>query len=193
MENPTIVVLTDRNDLDGQLFATFSQSQALLRQEPIQARDRAHLRGLLQTASGGVYFTTVQKFLPEDGERQPALSERRNIVVIADEAHRSQYGFKARVDQKTGEVSYGFAVHMRDALPAASFIGFTGTPVELDDKNTIQVFGDYISIYDIRRSVEDQATVPVYYESEKSISRIGIWPVSRSRHSRAGKVALVSA
>lgn len=165
MENPTIVVLTDRNDLDGQLFATFSQSQALLRQEPIQARDRAHLRELLQTASGGVYFTTVQKFLPEDGERHSALSERRNIVVIADEAHRSQYGFKARVDQKTGEVSYGFAVHMRDALPAASFIGFTGTPVELDDKNTIQVFGDYISIYDIRRSVEDHATVPIYYEN----------------------------
>jgi len=165
MENPTIVVLTDRNDLDGQLFGTFSQSQALLRQEPIQARDRAHLRELLQTAAGGVYFTTVQKFLPEDGERKPALSPRRNIVVIADEAHRSQYGFKARVDQKTGETSYGFAVHMRDALPGASFIGFTGTPVELDDKNTIQVFGDCISIYDIRRAVDDHATVPIYYEN----------------------------
>jgi type I restriction enzyme R subunit len=165
MENPTLVVLTDRNDLDGQLFGTFSKSQALLRQEPIQARDRSHLRELLRTAAGGVYFTTVQKFLPDDGERQPALSKRRNIVVIADEAHRSQYGFKARVDQKTGDVAYGFAVHMRDALPAASFIGFTGTPVELEDKNTVQVFGDYISVYDIRRSVEDKATVPIYYEN----------------------------
>jgi type I restriction enzyme R subunit len=165
MENPTIVVLTDRNDLDDQLFATFSQSQSLLRQKPIQAEDRAHLRELLNTAAGGVYFTTVQKFLPEEGEKYPALSERRNIVVIADEAHRSQYGFKGRVDAKTGEMIYGFAKHLRDALPKASFIGFTGTPIELEDKNTVQVFGNYISIYDIRQAVEDHATVPIYYEN----------------------------
>ncbi len=155
MGNPTIVVLTDRNDLDNQLFSTFSRCQDLLRQSPAQADSRADLQQRLSVESGGVVFTTIQKFFPEEkGAVYPALSQRRNIVVIADEAHRSQYDF---ID--------GFARHMRDALPQASFIGFTGTPVELRDANTRAVFGDYISIYDIQRSVEDRATVPIYYES----------------------------
>ena len=155
MKNPTLVVITDRNDLDDQLFGTFSRCHELLRQEPVQAESRAHLRDLLRTASGGVVFTTVQKFFPTEGEdHYPLLSDRRNIVVIADEAHRSQYDF---ID--------GFARHMREALPNASFIGFTGTPIELTDKNTRAVFGDYISVYDIERAVKDGATVPIYYES----------------------------
>ncbi|MCK4412608.1 MAG: type I restriction endonuclease subunit R [Candidatus Eisenbacteria sp.] len=155
MENPTIVVLTDRNDLDDQLFGTFSHCQDLLRQPPTQAESRSDLREKLSVEAGGVVFTTIQKFFPEEkGDRHPVLSERRNIVVIADEAHRSQYDF---ID--------GFARHMRDALPNASFIGFTGTPIELTDKNTRAVFGDYISVYDIQRAVEDRATVPIYYES----------------------------
>ncbi len=155
MENPTVVVLTDRNDLDDQLFGTFSRCQHLLRQPPVQAENRADLRDKLSVNAGGVVFTTIQKFFPEEkGDTYPALSERRNIVVIADEAHRSQYDF---ID--------GFARHMRDALPNASFVGFTGTPIELQDANTRAVFGDYISIYDIQRSVEDGATVPIYYES----------------------------
>ena len=155
MQNPTIVVLTDRNDLDDQLFTTFSRCQDLLRQPPVQAESRADLREKLSVASGGVVFTTIQKFFPEErGDTYPTLSERRNIVVIADEAHRSQYDF---VD--------GFARHMRDALPNASFVGFTGTPIELEDANTRAVFGDYISVYDIQRSVEDGATVPIHYES----------------------------
>jgi len=155
MENPTLVVLTDRNDLDDQLFGTFSRCSELLRQPPVQAESRAHLRELLKVEAGGVVFTTVHKFFPEEkGDRHPTLSERRNIVVIADEAHRSQYDF---ID--------GFARHMRDALPHASFIGFTGTPIELQDANTRAVFGDYISVYDIQRAVEDGATVPIYYES----------------------------
>jgi type I restriction enzyme R subunit len=155
MGNPTLVVLTDRNDLDDQLFGTFSRCQDLLRQPPVQAESRAHLRKLLAVEAGGVVFTTIHKFFPEEkGDRHPTLSERRNIVVIADEAHRSQYDF---ID--------GFARHMRDALPNASFIGFTGTPIELADANTRAVFGDYISIYDIQRAVEDGATVPIYYES----------------------------
>jgi type I restriction enzyme R subunit len=178
MENPTIVVLTDRNDLDDQLFGTFARCRDLLRQPPVQAADRADLRGKLKVASGGVVFTTIQKFFPdlpaasrnaaqagEKGDlppatgaaqagRYPVLSERRNIVVIADEAHRSQYDF---ID--------GFARHMRDALPNASFIGFTGTPIEQTDANTRAVFGDYISVYDIQRAVTDGATVPIYYES----------------------------
>ncbi|MGQ9526077.1 MAG: type I restriction endonuclease subunit R, partial [Armatimonadota bacterium] len=154
-KNPTIVVLTDRNDLDDQLFGTFSRCQDLLRQPPVQAKSRAHLRQLLSVQVGGVVFTTIQKFFPEEkGDRYPVLSNRHNIVVIADEAHRSQYDF---ID--------GFARHMRDALPHASFIAFTGTPLELEDRNTRQVFGDYISIYNIQRAVEDQATVPIYYES----------------------------
>ncbi len=155
MENPTIVVLTDRNDLDDQLFGTFSRCRDLLRQAPVQAESRADLREKLAVRSGGVIFTTIQKFLPEEKDvRQPALSLRHNIVVIADEAHRSQYDF---ID--------GYARHMRDALPNASFIAFTGTPLELADRNTRSVFGDYISIYDIQRAVEDGATVPIYYES----------------------------
>ena len=163
MENPTVVVLTDRNDLDDQLFGTFSRCQDLLRQPPTQAESRADLRNKLSVNAGGVVFTTIQKFFPEEkGDTHPtpsagsgqALSGRRNIVVIADEAHRSQYDF---ID--------GYALHMRDALPNASFVGFTGTPIELQDANTRAVFGDYISIYDIQRSVEDGATVPIYYES----------------------------
>ena len=155
MGNPTVVVLTDRNDLDDQLFGTFSRCQDLLRQPPVQAESRADLREKLSVAAGGVVFTTIQKFLPEtQGDRHPVLSERRNVVVIADEAHRSQYDF---ID--------GFARHMRDALPNASFIGFTGTPIEKTDANTRAVFGDYISVYDIQRAVEDKATVPIYYES----------------------------
>ena len=155
MANPTVVVLTDRNDLDDQLFGTFSRCQDILRQPPTQAENRADLRRKLAVKSGGVVFTTIQKFFPEErGDSHPTLSERRNIVVIADEAHRSQYDF---ID--------GYARHMRDALPNASFVGFTGTPIELQDANTRAVFGDYISIYDIRRSVEDKATVPIYYES----------------------------
>jgi type I restriction enzyme, R subunit len=155
MANPTIVVITDRNDLDDQLFGTFARCRDLLRQPPVQAADRADLRTKLAVASGGVVFTTIQKFFPEEkGDRHPVLSDRRNIVVIADEAHRSQYDF---ID--------GFARHMRDALPHASFVGFTGTPIEKTDANTRAVFGDYISIYDIQRAVVDGATVPIYYES----------------------------
>ncbi|HNY86835.1 MAG TPA: type I restriction endonuclease subunit R [Candidatus Hydrogenedentes bacterium] len=155
MANPTVVVLTDRNDLDDQLFGTFSRCADLLRQPPAQAENRADLRAKLSVEAGGVVFTTIQKFLPEEkGDRHPVLSNRRNIVVIADEAHRSQYDF---ID--------GFARHLRDALPGASFIGFTGTPIELVDANTRAVFGDYISVYDIQRAVEDRATVPIYYES----------------------------
>ena len=155
MENPTLVVITDRNDLDEQLFGTFSRCSQLLRQAPVQASDRGHLRELLQVASGGVVFTTVQKFFPEGDETHfPLLSNRRNIVVIADEAHRSQYDFIS-----------GFARHIRDALPNASFIGFTGTPIETADRDTRAIFGNYISIYDIQRAVDDGATVPIYYES----------------------------
>ena len=155
MENPTVVVLTDRNDLDDQLFGTFSRCQELLRQEPVQADSRADLRQKLSVVAGGVVFTTIQKFFPEEkGDTHPTLSDRSNIVVIADEAHRSQYDF---ID--------GFARHMRDALPNASFVGFTGTPIELQDASTRAVFGECISIYDIRRSVEDGATVPIHYES----------------------------
>jgi type I restriction enzyme R subunit len=155
MENPTIVVITDRNDLDDQLFGTFSNCAELLRQTPVQASNREHLQELLRVASGGVVFTTVQKFMPEERlGKYPMLSDRRNIVVIADEAHRSQYDF---ID--------GFARNLHDALPNASFIGFTGTPIELTDRNTRAVFGEYISIYDIQRAVDDGATVPIYYES----------------------------
>jgi len=155
MNNPTIVVLTDRNDLDQQLFETFKNCQQLLRQTPVQASSREHLKKLLNVASGGIVFTTVQKFLPENtGGSFPTLTERRNVVVIADEAHRSQYDF---LD--------GYARHMRDALPNASFIGFTGTPIEKEDRNTQAVFGNYVDVYDIQQAVEDGATVPIYYES----------------------------
>jgi type I restriction enzyme R subunit len=166
MENPTLVVLTDRNDLDDQLFATFAMCRDLLRQTPQQARDRVELRALLDRPSGGVIFTTLQKFAPEPGNGDyPLLTDRRNVIVIADEAHRSQYGFRAKVERKSGAVSYGFAKYLRDALPNASFIGFTGTPIEQEDVNTPAVFGSYIDIYDISRAVEDGATVPIYYES----------------------------
>lgn len=161
MANPTLVVLTDRNDLDDQLFSTFSMCRDLIRQTPLQAESRDDLQKVLCRASGGVIFTTLQKF----GEVTEPLTTRRNVVVIADEAHRSQYGFKAKVDAKTGDISYGFAKYMRDALPNASFIGFTGTPIEADDVNTPAVFGNYIDVYDISRAVEDGATVPIYYES----------------------------
>ncbi|MCH7724874.1 MAG: type I restriction endonuclease subunit R, partial [Planctomycetes bacterium] len=155
MANPTLVVLTDRNDLDDQLFGQFSRCHELLRQQPEQSESRDALKKLLSVASGGVVFTTIQKFFPEEkGGKYPELSDRRNIVVIADEAHRSQY-----------DMIDGFAYHMRIALPKASFIGFTGTPIELGDKNTRGVFGDYISIYDIQQAVKDGATVPIYYES----------------------------
>lgn len=174
MQNPTIVVITDRNDLDNQLFETFASSVQLLRQEPVQAQSREHLIELLRVASGGIIFTTIQKFLPAAGDTFPLLSERRNIVVIADEAHRTQYGFKARlVDEKNNEtkevtgkrIAYGFAKYMRDALPNATYIGFTGTPIEGTDINTPKVFGNYIDRYDIKDSVDDGATVPIYYES----------------------------
>jgi type I restriction enzyme, R subunit len=174
MENPTLVVLTDRNDLDDQLFGTFARCRGLLRQAPVQAADRADLRTKLAVASGGVVFTTIQKFFPPkegngtQGDRYPVLSSRRNIVVIADEAHRSQYDF---VD--------GFARHMRDALPNASFIGFTGTPIEQTDANTRAVFGDYISVYDIQRAVIDGATVPIYYESR--LAKLALKDAERPR------------
>ena len=161
MMNPTLVVLTDRNDLDDQLFGTFSMCRDLIRQTPVQAESREDLQKVLSRASGGVIFTTLQKF----GEVAEPLTTRRNVVVIADEAHRSQYGFRAKVHAATGEISYGFAKYMRDALPNASFIGFTGTPIEADDVNTPAVFGHYIDVYDISRAVEDGATVPIFYES----------------------------
>jgi len=167
MQNPTIVVVTDRNDLDGQLFQTFAGARALLKETPQQAEDRDQLRALLNgRPSGGIIFTTVQKFSPEKDEDQfPRLTDRTNVVVIADEAHRSQYGFNAVLDKKTGKYKYGFAKHLRDALPNATFVGFTGTPVETDDKDTRAVFGDYVSVYDIQDAVDDGATVPIYYES----------------------------
>lgn len=169
MENPTIVVITDRNDLDGQLFGQFCKVPDLV-PGPVQAESREHLRSLLQVASGGVVFTTIQKFSLNKDEKDtatpfPSLSTRRNIVVMADEAHRSQYGFDARVDTKTGQVTFGLARNIRDALPNASFIGFTGTPIEFDDKSTPAVFGDYIDTYPISQAVEDGATVPIYYEA----------------------------
>ncbi len=167
MHNPTLVVVTDRNDLDGQLFQTFVGARSLLRELPQQAGNREELRALLAgRPSGGIIFTTVQKFTPEAGEDTfPLLSERHNIVVIADEAHRSQYGFRAVLDKKTGRYKYGFAKHLRDALKNATFIGFTGTPIEDGDHDTRNVFGEYVSIYDIQDAVDDGATVPIFYES----------------------------
>tara|TARA_A100000171_G_scaffold53021_1_gene75474 strand:+ start:1969 stop:4797 length:2829 start_codon:yes stop_codon:yes gene_type:complete len=165
LENPTVVVLTDRNDLDGQLFSTFAEGKAILRQTPDQAADRTSLRDLLKRASGGVIFTTIQKFLPDErASEHPLLSDRRNIIVIADEAHRSQYGFKAKIDKETGQIGYGFAKYCRDALPNATFIAFTGTPVERTDVSTRGVFGNEIDVYDIEQAIEDNATVPIYYE-----------------------------
>lgn len=176
MNNPTIVVITDRNDLDDQLYGTFCKSEALLRQSPQQAECRGHLRELLNGRdSGGIIFTTIHKFAPEDkGDKVPVLTDRKNVVVIADEAHRSQYGFKADIVEGKDEASvkYGYAKYMRDALPNASYIGFTGTPVELSDKNTRAVFGDYIDVYDMTRAVEDGTTVKIFYESR--IARLDI-------------------
>ncbi len=173
MDNPTVVVITDRNDLDDQLFDTFAASKQLLRQEPLQAENRDHLKELLKVASGGVVFTTIQKFHPQEGNVYETLSERENIVVIADEAHRTQYGFRAKtldVKSETGSVVgkkivYGFAKYMRDALPRATYLGFTGTPIESSDVNTPAVFGNYVDVYDIAQAVDDGATVRIYYES----------------------------
>lgn len=173
LDNPTVVVITDRNDLDDQLFDTFSDCKQALRNTPVQAESRDDLTKLLNVSSGGVVFTTIQKFNPETGNTYPELSNRRNIVVIADEAHRTQYGFKAKtVDVKNElgytigkKITYGFAKYMRDALPNATYLGFTGTPIESDDVNTPAVFGDYVDIYDIAQAVEDGATVKIYYES----------------------------
>ncbi len=167
MKNPTIVVVTDRNDLDGQLYQTFSASQDLLKQKPVQADSREELRELISSReSGGIFFTTVQKFsLIDDEAEHPSLSDRHNIVLISDEAHRSQYGLKPTYNKKQNRYTYGYARHMRDAIPNATFIGFTGTPVSLEDRDTRAVFGDYVSIYDIQDAVDDGATVPIYYES----------------------------
>jgi type I restriction enzyme R subunit len=167
MGNPTLVIVTDRNDLDGQLFQTFVGAKPLLKELPQQANDRDELRALLAgRPAGGIIFSTVQKFAPAPGEEQvPKLTDRSNVVVIADEAHRSQYGLRAVLDRKTGAYKYGFAKHLRDALPGATFVGFTGTPVESADKDTRAVFGDYVSVYDIQDAVDDGATVPIYYES----------------------------
>lgn len=170
MRNPTLVMVTDRNDLDGQLFQQFSAAKALLREAPEQADSREQLRDILNgRQSGGIVFTTVQKFSPLDGEeKHPVLSDRTNIVVISDEAHRSQYGIKPTLDKKTGKYVYGYAKHLRDALPGASFIGFTGTPIAFEDKDTRGVFGEYVSVYDIADAVEDGATVQIYYESRRA-------------------------
>jgi type I restriction enzyme R subunit len=173
MDNPTIVVITDRNDLDDQLFDTFASSKQLLRQEPVQAENRDHLKELLKVASGGIVFTTIQKFQPDEGNVYEELSPRGNIIVIADEAHRTQYGFKAKIiDDKDDngkiigkKIVYGFAKYMRDALPNATYLGFTGTPIENTDVNTPAVFGNYVDIYDISQAVIDGATVRIYYES----------------------------
>ncbi|MBP9185894.1 MAG: type I restriction endonuclease subunit R [Bacteroidia bacterium] len=176
MQNPTILVITDRNDLDDQLFDTFANSKQLLRQEPVQAKDRAHLKELLKVSSGGIVFATIQKFLPDasTSSAYEKLTDRRNVVVIADEAHRTQYGFEASIKEvkdketkeKIGErIAYGFAKYMRDALPNATYIGFTGTPIEGTDVNTPQVFGQYVDVYDISQAVADGATVRIYYES----------------------------
>ncbi len=173
LNNPTVVVITDRNDLDDQLFDTFAGSRQLLRQTPVQAENREHLKSLLKVQSGGVIFTTIQKFQPETGNVYELLTDRSNVIVIADEAHRTQYGFKAKtVDVKNeadevigSEVKYGFAKYLRDALPNATYLGFTGTPIESTDINTPAVFGHYIDVYDIAQAVEDGATVRIFYES----------------------------
>ena len=183
LNNPTIVVITDRNDLDDQLFDTFANCKQLLRQDPVQAENREHLKDLLKVAGGGIVFTTIQKFFPEDGSSSyDLLSERKNIVVIADEAHRSQYGFGAKTvyDKNNGvKTTYGFAKYLRDALPKASFIGFTGTPIEKEDASTPAVFGNYIDIYDVARAVEDGATVRIYYESR--LAKVHLKPEEKAK------------
>ena len=173
LSNPTIVIITDRNDLDDQLFGTFADCRQLLRQTPVQADDRDTLKNLLRVASGGVIFTTIQKFQPENGNVYETLTDRSNVIVIADEAHRTQYGFKAKTievrneaDEVIGsEIKYGFAKYLRDALPNATYLGFTGTPIEATDVNTPAVFGNYVDVYDIAQAVEDGATVRIFYES----------------------------
>ena len=181
LENPTIVVLTDRNDLDDQLFGTFSRCSEIIRQEPKMADTRDSLKSLISVSSGGVIFTTIQKFLPEEGKNDfPLLSERSNIIVIADEAHRSQYGFRANVSKDEEEVvsvKYGYAKYLRDAIPNATFIGFTGTPIETADRSTPAVFGTYVDIYDVQQSVEDGSTVRIYYESR--LAKVDIKPEER--------------
>ncbi|MDO8662982.1 MAG: type I restriction endonuclease subunit R [Candidatus Omnitrophota bacterium] len=182
LDNPTVVVLTDRNDLDNQLFDTFAGCKQLLRQDPVQAESQEHLKELLKTAGGGIIFTTIQKFFPDNGELVfDLLSDRKNIVVIADEAHRSQYGFSAKTTVKNGEAftSYGFAKYVRDALPHASFIGFTGTPIEKEDASTLAVFGNYIDIYDIEQAVADGATVRIYYESR--LAKVHLKPEEKEK------------
>ncbi len=182
LDNPTIVILTDRNDLDGQLFDTFGRCHEILRQNPIQAESRRHLRELLSVSSGGIVFATIQKFFPEDDrEEHPLLSARDNIVVIADEAHRSQYGFSAKVSEKQDKtlIRYGYAKYLRDALPNASFIGFTGTPIENADRSTPAVFGKYVDTYDIEQAVEDGATVKIYYESR--LAKLELKPEERPK------------
>jgi type I restriction enzyme R subunit len=182
LNNPTVVVLTDRNDLDDQLFDTFAGCKQLLRQDPIQAESRESLKELLKTAGGGIVFTTIQKFFPENGAPvYDLLSDRKNIIVIADEAHRSQYGFGAKTTLKNGEAltSYGFAKYVRDALPHASFIGFTGTPIEKEDASTLAVFGNYIDVYDIEQAVADGATVRIYYESR--LAKIHLKPEEKEK------------
>jgi len=181
-DNPTIVVLTDRNDLDDQLFGTFSKCQDILRQKPVQANTRKELQELLKVSSGGIVFTTIQKFFPEeDREKYPMLSERDNIIVIADEAHRSQYGFPAKILKKEDKalITYGYAKYLRDALPNASFIGFTGTPIEKGDRSTPAVFGKYVDVYDIEQAVNDGATVRIYYESR--LAKLELKPEERPK------------
>ncbi len=163
LRNPTVVVITDRNDLDDQLFDTFSSHPDLFQVTPEQAESRDDLRVRLNRASGGIIFTTMQKFAPDGVLRNDVVSDRTNVIVIADEAHRTQYGLSAHVDRKTGQINYGLATHLRDTLPNATFIGFTGTPIELSDRNTYQVFGNVIDTYDIAQAVDDGATVPIYY------------------------------
>jgi type I restriction enzyme R subunit len=182
LDNPTIVVLTDRNDLDDQLFGTFSKCQDILRQKPVQANTRKELRELLKVSSGGIVFTTIQKFFPEeDREKYPVLSERDNIIVISDEAHRSQYGFPAKILKKEDKalITYGYAKYLRDALPNASFIGFTGTPIEKEDRSTPAVFGKYVDVYDIEQAVNDGATVRIFYESR--LAKLELKPEERPK------------
>src|SRR3989449_5976404 len=182
LDNPTIVLLNDRNDLDGQLFETFGRCQDILRQKPVQAESRKQLQELLRVSSGGIVFTTIQKFFPEeDREKHPLLSSRDNIVVIADEAHRSQYGFSAKIlDRKDKTlITYGYAKYLRDALPNASFIGFTGTPIEKADRSTPAVFGKYVDTYDIEQAVDDGATVRIYYEGR--LAKLELKPEERPK------------
>ena len=182
LENPTLVMVTDRQDLDGQLFGVFAGAGDLLGETPKQANSRAELREhLMNRPSGGIIFTTIQKFgLDADEDKFPVLTDRHNIVVIADEAHRTQYGFKAKIDSESGIIKYGLAKSLRDGLPNATFLAFTGTPISQDDRDTQAVFGEYVSVYDIQQAVEDGATVPIYYESRLSQDR------SRSSHAAFG-------